>query len=84
MPRKLNSYKANLNRSRKRPRAELAVGTLIENSNNKLIIRRRQLVKGRRNLSTYKPILVSNSSTREITVDNGKSLQSITEPKGIY
>jgi hypothetical protein len=41
MPGKLNSYKANLNRSRKRPQAELAVGTLIENSNNKLIIRRR-------------------------------------------
>jgi hypothetical protein len=46
----------------------------MENSNNKLIIRRRRLVKGRRNLSAYKPILVSNSSTREITVDNGKSL----------
>jgi hypothetical protein len=60
------------------------VGTLTENSNNKPIIYRRRLVKGRRNPSTYKPILVSNSSTREITVDNGKLLQSITKPKGIY
>ena len=73
MPRKLNSYKANLNRSRKRPSAELAVGTLIENSNNEPVIYRRRLVKGRRNLSTYKPILASNSSTREIAVDDGKS-----------
>ena len=73
-PRKLNSYKANLNRSRKRPRVELVVGTLIENSDNKLVIRRRRLVKGRYNLSAYKPILASNSGTREITVDNGKSL----------
>jgi len=47
-------------------------------------MRRRRLVKGRRNLSTYKPILASNSGTREITVDNGKLPQSITEPKGIY
>ena len=60
------------------------VGTLTENSNNKLIIRRRYLVKGRCNLSTYKPILVSNSSTIEITVDNSKSPQSITKPKDIY
>jgi hypothetical protein len=56
----------------------------MENSNNKLIIRRRWLVKGRYNLSTYKPILVSNSGTREIAVDNSKSPQSITKPKGIY
>ena len=47
-------------------------------------MRRRRLVKGRYNLSTYKPILVSNSSTREITADNGKLPQSITKPKGIY
>jgi hypothetical protein len=47
-------------------------------------MRRRWLVKGRRNLSTYKPILVSNSSTREIAIDNGKLPQSITKPKGIY
>jgi hypothetical protein len=74
VPKKLNSYKANLNRSRKRPRAELAAGTLIENSDNKPIMRRRRLVKGRHNLSTYKPILVNNSSTGEITVDNSKLL----------
>jgi hypothetical protein len=37
-------------------------------------MRRRQLVKGRCNPSTYKPILASNSSTREIAVDNGKLL----------
>ena len=41
-------------------------------------------MKGRRNLSAYKPILVSDSSTGEIAVNNGKLLQSITEPKGIY
>jgi hypothetical protein len=46
----------------------------MENSDNELIICRRRLVKGRRNLSAYKPILVSNSGTREITVDNGKLL----------
>ena len=56
----------------------------MENSNNKLIVYRRRLVKGRYNLSTYKPILASNSGTREIAVDNGKSPQPITEPKGIY
>jgi hypothetical protein len=49
------------------------VGILIENSNNKLVIYRRRLVKGRYNLSTYKPILASNSSTKEIAADNGKS-----------
>jgi len=47
-------------------------------------MRRRQLVKGRYNPSTYKPILVSNSGTGEIAIDNGKLPQSITEPKGIY
>jgi hypothetical protein len=47
-------------------------------------MRRRRLVKGRRNLSAYKPILVSNSGTEKIAVDNGKSPQPITEPKGIY
>jgi hypothetical protein len=73
-PRKLNSRKANPNRSRKRPWVELVVGTLIENSDNKPVICRRRLVMGRRNLSTYKPILVSNSGTREIAVDNGKLL----------
>ena len=72
--KKLNSYKTNLNKSRKRPQVELAVGTFMENSNNKLIIHRRQLIKGRYNLSTYKPILASDSSTTEITADNGKSL----------
>jgi hypothetical protein len=46
----------------------------MENSNNKLIIRRRRLVKGKRNPSAYKPILVSDSSTREIAADNSKSL----------
>jgi len=35
---------------------------------------KRRLVKGRYNLSTYKPILASNSSTREIAVDNSKLL----------
>ena len=59
-------------------------GTLTENSNNKPVVRRRWLVKGRRNPSTYKPILASNSGTREITIDNSKSPQSITKPKGIY
>ena len=47
-------------------------------------MRRRWLVKGKHNLSAYKPTLASNSSTREIAADNGKLLQSITEPKGIY
>jgi hypothetical protein len=74
MPRKLNSYKANLNRSRKCPEVELVVGTLMENSNNEPVIYRGRLVKGRRNLSAYKPILVSNSGTREITIDNSKLL----------
>jgi len=45
---------------------------------------RRQLVKGRRNLSAYKPILASNSGTKEIAIDNSKLPQPITEPKGIY
>jgi len=56
----------------------------MENSNNKLVIRRRLLVKGRYNPSTYKPILASNSGTREITIDNSKLPQPITKPKGIY
>ena len=47
-------------------------------------MRRRRLVKGRRNLSTYKPILASNSGTREIAIDNNKLPQPITKPKGIY
>ena len=41
-------------------------------------------MKGRYNLSTYKPILASDSGTGEITTDNSKLLQSITEPEGIY
>ena len=84
MPGKLNSCKANLNRYRKRPRLELAVGTLIESSNNEPVVCRRWLVKGRRNLSAYKPILISNSGTREIAADNGKSPQPITKLIGIY
>ena len=84
MPRKLNSCKANPNRRRKCPRLELAVGTLIENSNSELVIYRRRLAKGRRNLSTNKPISASDSGTREIAVDNGKSPQPITEPKGTH
>ena len=59
-------------------------GTLIKNSNNKPVVYRRQLVKGRYNLSAYKPISASNSSTREIATNNSKLLQSITKPKGIY
>ena len=72
MPGKLNSCKANLNRSRKCPWAELAVGTFIENSDNEPVVRKRWLIKGRRNLSAYTPILVSDSSIREIAVDNSK------------
>ena len=73
MLKKLNSYKANLNRYRKCLLLKLAAGTLIKNSDNKLVIRRRQLIKGRCNLFTYKPILISDSGTKEITADNGKS-----------
>ena len=47
-------------------------------------MRRRQLVKKRHNLSTYKPTLASNSGTGEIAADNSKLPQPITEPKGIY
>ena len=47
-------------------------------------MRRRRLVKKRRNLSTYKPILASNSGTGEIAVDNSKLPQPITESKGIH
>ena len=39
--RKLNSYKANLNKYKKRPQLELAVDTLIENSNNEPVVYRR-------------------------------------------
>jgi len=60
------------------------VGIFIKNNNNKLVIYRRWLVKGRRNLSAYKPILASNNNIKEITVNNGKLLQLITKPKGIY
>ena len=59
-------------------------GILTENSDNKPVVRRRQLVKGRRNLSAYKPILTSDSNTREIATDNGKLLQSITKPEGTH
>jgi hypothetical protein len=38
------------------------------------VVYRRWLVKERYNLSAYKPILISNNSTREITVDNSKLL----------
>jgi hypothetical protein len=74
VPRKLNSHKANLNRCRKRPWLKLVVGTLIKNNDNELVMYRKWLVGGRYNLSAYKPILVSDSSTREIAVDNGKLL----------
>jgi hypothetical protein len=49
-------------------------GTLMENSNDELVVRRKQLVEGRYNLFTHKPTLVSDSGTREIAVDNGKLL----------
>ena len=42
------------------------------------------MAKGRCNPSAYKPILVSDSSTREITTDNSKLPQPIIEPKGIH
>ena len=74
MPRKLNSCKANLNKCRKYFWLKSAIGTLIENSNNKLVVYRRWLVKRRYNLSAYKPILASNSSTGEIAIDNSKLL----------
>ena len=74
IPKKSNSRKANLNRSRKRPWLELAAGTLIENSDNKLVVCRRRLVKGRYNPFTYKPISASDSGTREIATDNSKLL----------
>ena len=45
---------------------------------------RKWLAKGRYNLSAYKPILVSDSGTREITIDNGKSPQPITKFKGTH
>ena len=46
----------------------------MENSNNKPVVCKRQLVKGRYNLSTQKPILASNSNTGEIITDNSKLL----------
>ena len=46
----------------------------MENSNNELVVCRRQLAKKINNLSTYKPTLASNSGTREIAIDNSKSL----------
>jgi hypothetical protein len=72
--RKLNSRKANLNRYRKCPQLKSAVGTLMENSNSESVMRRRQLVKRRRNLSAHKPILISNSGIKEIAADNSKLL----------
>ena len=45
---------------------------------------KRRLVKKRRNLFTQEPILASNSSTKEITIDNSKLPQPITKPKSIY
>jgi hypothetical protein len=74
MFRKSNSHKANLNRHRKYPWLELMAGTLMENSNSELVMYRRRLAKGRYNLSAYKPILTSDSSTKEIAVDNSKLL----------
>ena len=56
----------------------------MENSNNKPVMYRRQLIKGRHNLSAYKPTLASNSSTREIAINNGKLPQSIIKPKGTH
>ena len=56
----------------------------MENSNNKLIVYRRWLVKGRCNLSAHKPILISDSGTVEIAINNSKLLQPITELKDIY
>jgi len=46
----------------------------MENSNNKLVMHRRQLIKERYNLFAYMPILASNSGIREIAIDNGKLL----------
>ena len=56
----------------------------MENSNSEPVVRRRQLAKGRRNPSAYKPTLASDSGTGEIAIDNGKSPQPITELKGTY
>ena len=42
------------------------------------------MAKERRNLSAYKPTLMSDSSTGEIAIDNGKLPQPITEPIGIH
>jgi hypothetical protein len=46
----------------------------MENSNNKPVVYRGWLVKGKYNLSTQKPISVSNSGTGEIATNNSKSL----------
>jgi len=59
------------------------VGTFIKNSNNKPVICRMRLAKGRCNLFVYKPILVNNSGIKEIIIDNGKSPQPIIKPEGI-
>ena len=48
-------------------------GTLTENSNSEPVMHRRQLVERKCNLSAYKLVLVSDSGTREITIDNSKS-----------
>ena len=56
----------------------------MENSNSEPVIHKRRLVKRRHNPSAHKPILISNSGTREITTDNNKLLQPITEPKGMH
>ena len=51
IPKKLSSYKANPNKRIKCLELKLITSTLTENNNNKLIIYRRQLVKGKYNLS---------------------------------
>ena len=84
VPRKLNSCKANLNRCRKYPWLKLAAGTFIKNSNNELVVYRGWLVKGKHNPSAQEPILVSNSGTEEIAINNSKLLQPITKPKGTH
>ena len=46
----------------------------MENSNNKLVVYRRRLMKGRYNPFTHKPTLASDSGTGEIAADNSKLL----------
>ena len=82
--RKSNSYKANLNRYRKRLYLKSTAGTLIKNSNNKPVVCKRWLVKKKYNLSTQEPILASNSGIGEIAIDNSKSPQPIIKLEGIY